>query len=88
MPRWPLPPLDPNDGGRGSGSGVAETAAAADLARERLRASLDYTASRALALGVPRSALPAPQAGASAEELAAAVGHVEDMVASFLSANI
>jgi hypothetical protein len=60
----------------------------AELARSRLRCAFEQTVADAVQLGVPRSALPNPQDGASAQELAAAISHVEDVVSSFLSANI
>lgn len=86
MPRWPLPPLDEEDAARGSTPSI--TPAGAELARSRLRMVFDGAVADAVELGVPRSALPAPQEGASADELAAALAHVEDVVASFMSANI
>jgi len=73
--------------------GVAEgddapAASAVSLAQLRLRTTFDAACADAVALGVPYSALPAPREGASADELAAALAHTEDMVASFQSANI
>lgn len=89
MPRWPLPPLGDDEAAITTiAATTASTTTAAELARSRLRVAFESAIADACNLGVPRSALPAPQEGASAEELAAALAHVEDVVSSFLSANI
>jgi len=86
LPRWPLRPLDEDDDA--AAAGPTSSPAAASLAQQRLRAAFESARADAVTLGVPSSALPRPQEGASAEELAAALAHAQDVMASFLSANI
>jgi hypothetical protein len=87
LPRWPLRPLDEGDAAAADAPSPS-LAAAASLGQQRLSAAFESARADAVSLGVPSSALPRPQEGASAEELAAAHAHVRDVISSFLSANI
>jgi hypothetical protein len=96
LPRWPLRPLEEAGDAEAAANAddrteddarPAAAAAAASLAQQRFRVAFEDARADAIALGVPSSALPAPREG-TAEELAAALAHTEDVIASFQSANI
>jgi hypothetical protein len=67
-------------------SGVGDPDAEALL--EQWRGAYDAMASDAHSLGIPRSVLPALPQDADAAQLQAAVQHLRDMVASFMSSGL
>lgn len=55
---------------------------------ESWRISYEVLVSDAVSLGIPRSVIPTLKEGASAQQIQAAVQHLQDMVASFMSSGL